>query len=272
VKRKKVGLALGSGAARGFAHIGVLQVLEQEGIPVDFVSGCSIGALIGALYCSGMTVKEMIELAEKIEPWHWVDLSRPGKGLIIGDKIEDMIKKYTGERAFDELEIPLSIVATDLYSGQRYVFDRGPVYRAVRASISIPGIFRPVEMEDKLLVDGAVVDAVPVELVRYMGARVIIGVNLGAHFTDRKIENIYQTIIQSIDIMQNEIKRLRGIKADVLIEPDLKDINPTTFNEVEKCVEEGRSAAMNAMNDIKKIVNSPKRSGWLKSLGRQKHI
>lgn len=272
MKRKKVGLALGSGAARGFAHLGVLQVLEEEGITVDFVSGCSIGALIGALYCSGMTVEETIELAENMEPWQWMDFYRPRKGLISGDKIENMIKKYTEEKTFEELEIPLSIIATDLNAGERYVFDKGPVYRAVRASISIPGIFRPVEMEDRLLVDGAVVDSIPVELVRNMGAKVVIGVNLGSHFTERKIENIYQTIIQSIDIMQNEIKRLRGIKADVLIEPNLKDVNPTNFRQVKKCVEEGRKAAEDVVNVIKQTINPSPGWGLLKNLDLRKNI
>ncbi len=270
MKRKKVGLALGSGAARGFAHLGVLQVMEENGIPIDFISGCSIGALVGALYCSGMKVDEIIELAEDTDTWQMIDFSPPGKGLIFGKKIEKMVRMHTDDKTFDDLKIPLSVVATDLHTGERCILDQGYVYKAVRCSIAIPGIFRPVEMEGRLLADGGIVDAVPVDLARYMGAEMIIGVNLGAHYAEKKIENIYHTIIQSIDIMQNEINRLRGIEADVVIEPDLKDINPIAFNQVGECVRAGRKAALDAIDDIRNVLNPPPRWGLLKNLGRRR--
>lgn len=272
MKRKKVGLALGSGAARGYAHLGVLQVLEEEGIQIDFISGSSIGALIGALYCSGIPVKGIIELAEEVEPWQWIDLSVPRKGLIAGRKIEEMIKKYTHAKTFDQLDIPLSIVATDLYSGKRCVLNKGYVYKAVRASIAIPGIFKPVEIDGRILVDGGVVDPVPVDLVKWMGADVIIGVNVSSFFTRDRIKSIYDIIVQSIDVMQNEILRLRGIEADIIIEPDLRRINPVTFNQADECIREGRKAALEVIDDIKKAINNPSRWGLLNNLGRKWHI
>jgi NTE family protein len=268
--RKKIGLALGSGAARGFAHLGVLKVLEDEGIPIDYISGCSIGSIIGALYCSGMEIDEIMELAEEIEPWRWIDISVPRMGLILGKKIEDLVHKYTGGKRFEELDIPLSIVATNLCDGQRVVFNSGYVYRAVRASIAIPGIFTPVEENGKILADGGIVDPVPVDLVKWMGADIIVGVNLGIKIGEKKIQNIYDVIIQSIDIMQDEIIRLRGIEADLLINPDLKSINPVTFNQVKECFEIGRKAALEVMEDLHRALSTEGRLDWIRSLVRRK--
>jgi len=269
--RKKLGLALGSGAARGFAHLGVLQALEERGIDVDYISGCSIGALLGALYCSGMSVVEIIDLAMDLEPWDWIDISVPKKGLVQGRKLEQLIKRYTGGKRFDQLKKPLTVVATDLCTGERVIFDSGPVYKAVRASVAIPGIIAPLELDGRILADGGLVDPVPVNLVKNMGAEYTVGVNLGSWIEDKKMGNIYDIIIQSIDILQNEILMLKGIDADLIISPYLKDINPVTFNQVEECIHSGRKAALEVMEQLRAGLVPAEKKGWLQSLGRRRN-
>ncbi len=271
MRLKKLGLALGSGAARGFAHLGVLQALEEKKVRIDYIAGCSIGSMIGALYCSGMSVMEIIDLAVDIEPWEWIDISVPKTGLIQGRRIEQIIKKYTGNKRFEELEKPLAIVATDLSTGQRVILDQGYVHKAVRASIAIPGIIAPIELDGRILADGGIVDPVPVELVKHMGAEYTVGVNLGSWIEEKKISSIYDVIIQSIDILQNEILMLRGIDADLLISPYLKDINPVTFNQVKECVHSGREAALEVIDELYLGLDSTDKMGWLRNLVRRKN-
>jgi NTE family protein len=274
VRKSRLGLALGSGAARGFAHIGVLKAFEQEGIAIDYISGCSIGSIIGALYCSGISLDRIEQVAKEIEPWKWIDVTVPRMGLILGKKIEDTIKKLTDQKRFDQLDIPLSIVATNLCNGEKVVFTEGYVYKAVRASIAIPGIFAPAEHECGFLADGGLVDPVPVELVRQMGADVVIGVNLGSKTAEKNMRNIYDVIIQSIDIMQNEIIRSRGIAADLLINPDLRNINAVNFNQVGECIEIGIEAARQSMDSIKELLNKRRgdRLDWLRNLARRGNL
>lgn len=271
MKQKKMGLALGSGAARGFAHLGVLQAFEEKGIRIDYISGCSIGALVGALYCSGMPVMEIIDLAMELVPWEWIDIAIPKIGLIQGRRLEQLIKKYTNGKAFEDLEKPFAVVAADLNTGQRVTLKSGYVYKAVRASVAIPGIIAPLELEGKVLADGGLVDPVPVSLVKDMGAEYTVGVNLGSWIEDKEIRSIYDVIIQSIDILQNEILALRGIGADLLISPYLKNINPVTFNQVEECVNAGRRAALEVMDELRDGLNPTEKVGWLQSLVQRKH-
>ncbi len=272
MKQKKLGLALGSGAARGFAHLGVLQAFEEKEIQIDYISGCSIGSLIGALYCCGMSVAEISDLALDLVPWEWIDISVPKTGLIQGRRLEQLIKKYTGNKRFDELEKPFAVVASDLSTGERVILDQGYVYKAVRASIAIPGIIAPLELEGKILADGGIVDPVPVDLVKEMGSEYTVGVNLGSWIEGKKMNSIYDVIIQSIDILQNEILMLRGIEADLLISPYLKEINPVTFNQVEECIHAGRKAALEVMDELCAGLTSTDKRGWLQSLVQRKHI
>ncbi len=270
--RKKLGLALGAGAARGFAHLGVLQALEEKEIEVGFIAGCSIGALIGALYCSGIPIVEIIDLAVDLEPWDWIDISVPKKGLIQGHKLEQLIKKLTNNKTFDELEKPLKIVATNLCTGERVIFDQGYVYKAVRASVAVPGIIAPLELDGCILADGGLVDPVPVSLLKGMGADYTLGVNLGSWIENKDMGSIYDVIIRSIDILQNEIMMLRDMEADIIINPYLKDINPVTFNQVEKCIHAGRKAAMEVMERLTIGLVPGKKGGWLQNLGRRRNI
>jgi len=182
MKRKKIGLALGSGSARGLAHIGVIKVLEQEGIPIDVVAGTSIGALIGALYAAGLTPSQMEEIATKID---WKTIGHllfspvvPGSGLIDGKKIADFIGEMILMEDIEDLKIPYGAVATDLSTGDEVIITKGKVIDAVQASISIPGVFAPYVYNDKVLIDGGIVNPVPVNVVRKLGADIVIAVYL----------------------------------------------------------------------------------------------
>ena len=270
MKQKKLGLALGSGAARGFAHLGVLQAFEEKGIRIDCISGCSIGSLIGALYCCGMPVLEIMDMALELVPWEWIDISMPKTGLIQGRRLEQLIKKHTGGKRFEDLKKPFAVVAADLSTGKRVVLNKGYVYKAVRASVAIPGIIAPLELEGKILADGGLVDPVPVDLAKEMGAGYTVGVNLGSWIEEKKMKSIYDVIIQSIDILQNEILMLRGIEADLIISPYLKDINPVTFNQVEECVAAGRKAALGVIDELRSGLEATGKRGWLQNLVQRK--
>jgi predicted acylesterase/phospholipase RssA len=176
--RKKLGLALGSGAARGFAHIGVLSALERHNLRPDFIAGTSIGAAVGAVYCAGKSPADLCQLSITTEWQDLIDFTVPKSGMIAGKRVEKYISELTGSKRFDELQIPLQVVATDLKGSHRVVLSEGDVARAIRASISIPGIFVPASIGGRELVDGGLVDPVPFDVVREMGAEVIIAVDL----------------------------------------------------------------------------------------------
>ena len=178
----KIGLALGSGSARGLAHVGVIQVLEAYNIPIDIIAGTSIGSVVGSLYAAGASIDQLEEAAlsmKKSKTLFLIDLALPHSGLISGKRIEEMLNDLALEdKTFDELKIPFAAVATDVESGAEVILNQGKVIDAVRASISIPGIFTPVKYQDYYLVDGGIVDPVPVDVVQKMGADIIIAVSL----------------------------------------------------------------------------------------------
>ncbi len=178
MKSKKIGLALGSGIAKGFAHVGVLEALEKNDIKVDYIAGTSMGAVVGALYASGMKVDEIRKVIKNIKWEELVDFTLPGKGILSGKKIEIFLRELLKGKTFRKLKIPLRIVATDIVNGEKIIFKSGDVASAVRASISLPGIFVPYRHGGKIYVDGGVVDPVPVNVVRSMGADIVIGVDL----------------------------------------------------------------------------------------------
>jgi NTE family protein len=183
MSKKRIGLALGSGAARGLAHIGVLKVLEKHGIRPDYVSGSSMGAAVAAGYCAGRSVKELTEIARSTEWQGLMDFTLPRKGMLAGHKLEKHIQRMTGNMSFSQLHIPLRIVATDIKNSKKVIFRMGDVARAVRASISIPGVFMPVKIRKHVLIDGGIIDPVPIDLVREMGADIIIAVDLSIDFS-----------------------------------------------------------------------------------------
>lgn len=253
---KKIGLALGSGLARGFAHIGVIKVLIQAGVRIDYIAGTSMGSVIGALYGCELKIKMMERLAESISRRTWMDFTFPRMGLIAGDRLEQLMHLLTARRSFEDLSIPLAAVAADLYVGERVILDRGPIARAVRASCAIPGIFSPVEIDGKLLVDGGVLERVPISTVKEMGADFVIAVDVGAYVEEYKINHIFDVLSKTIDIMSREIQRFQIQEADIIIAPDLKDIGPFHFQRAGEAIAKGEEAARQKLPLLRLLTQS----------------
>ncbi|SFL87702.1 patatin-like phospholipase family protein [Pelosinus propionicus] len=253
--RPKIGVVLGSGGLRGLAHIGVLKILEREKIPIDYIAGCSIGSLIGALYCSGHTPEIILQLAKHLKPRHWMDFMISKMGIVSGDKVLEIIHLLTKGKNFSDLRIPLAIVATDIKQGKEIIFTEGNVAVAVRASTSVPGFFVPFILGDMLLVDGAVLNPTPIDIVRKMGADIVIAVDLAHAGTICNITNILDVIIQSIDIMERELFKYRQHNWDILIRPDVAHIQPSSFEYMDESVLLGEQAAEKMILDIKHLLN-----------------
>lgn len=226
-KGLKIGLVLGGGSARGLAHVGVILALEAYNIPIDIIAGTSIGSVIGSLYASGATIKQLEEMALSIKmskTLFMLDSTFPHSGLISGDRIEKMLNQFAlKDKTFDDLSISFAAVATDVESGAKVILNQGKVIDAVRASIAIPGIFTPVKYGDYYLVDGGVVDPVPVDVVQMMGADIIIAVSLA------KI-NPYSTILM-IDKETGhlkEVENLEDLRINKEESPKFKDIEENT--------------------------------------------
>lgn len=254
MKKTKIGLALGSGAAKGFAHIGVLKALEENDIEVDVISGCSAGALIGGLYCSGLDAYELEKLATSIRTKDWVDLTIPKRGVIKGDKIEAMIRRLTSDRNIEDLDKDFISVATNLRDSKKYLFKEGSLYQAIRSSISVPGIFEPVEIDDMLLVDGAVLDRVPVSVLKQAKLDLVIAVNLGFTDLDQENTNIFDIIIQSVELLTDQAMKPKKLEAEVVIEPNLRFIGPTRFDLAVESIDIGYQATRDKIEDIKKMI------------------
>lgn len=257
--RPKVALVLGGGAARGFAHVGVIRILEQERIPVDLIVGTSVGSLIGAIYAADKNSFELEWTAFSLEQDQFFDYgifnAFTGMGPAKGEKLEEFMKGKVAAKDFDQLKIPFAAVATDLNRGNRVVLDRGPVARAVRASCSIPGIFEPVKHQDKLLVDGGVVDNIPIDVAREKGADVVIAVDISGYLANFDITNVIDVVFQATNIMFNENVKFRKKDADVLIRPRVGDVGMLDFTQKKRCMQAGMDAAREALPEIKKKMD-----------------
>lgn len=253
--RPKIGLALGSGAARGLAHIGVLKVLQQENIPIDYIAGSSMGSIIGVCYANGLDLSMMEKLCIHLKRKHWLDLTVPGLGFVVGEKIKELIRLLTHRKKLEDLPIPTAVVATDLNRGEPVVFRSGSIEDAVRASISIPGIFEPVFLEGRLLVDGGVIDRVPIGVVREMGADLVIAVDVVPQVSEVRVKNIFDVIMQTFGIMEREILNQKIPAVDLLIHPDLSDISPSAFFKAEECIQRGEVAAKAQVAQLHKIIS-----------------
>jgi NTE family protein len=270
--RKRVGLALGGGAARGLAHIGVLEILEKESIPIDLVAGTSAGAVVGSLYASGMSAARMKEVARSFD-WFkrrsMVDLALPRTGFISGERLtREIIKLMGGDLTFADLKKPFACVACDVLSGEEAVMTSGSVAEAVHASMSIPVVFQAVERKGRYMVDGGLVNQVPVNVASAMGADYIIAVNvvprhaakLKTHLTERDDTtsadpprpNLVSVMLNVIDIANScRIESsLQG--ADTVIEPDMLQIGAADFQKADQAILQGEMAAVDAVPKIKR--------------------
>lgn len=243
----KIGLALGGGAFRGLAHIGVLQVLEENGIPVHMVAGTSMGAVVGGIYCSGMDLRLLEKFCYTLDEKSLIDMAVPRMGFITGQRIELLLRTLTGNRDFSVLKIPFTAVATDLERGELVELSEGKVYEAIRASISIPGVFKPVTRDGRLLVDGGVVARVPTDTVREMGADFIISVDVGYHGGFSKCDNITAIMMQAFAVMEWCSIRERVNRSDINIVPSLAHINMASIAQAEETIRIGREEAERQM-------------------------
>ena len=252
-KKRAVTLVLGGGSARGLAHIGVLSVLERENIPIASVVGTSMGALIGAAYATGIPIKKMEELAYGFTLNKLLDPTMPRMGMLAGEKLEATIRELLDGKTFNDCKIPLAVVTTNMENGEEAVFRGGDLVKVVRASCSWAGIFNPVRIDGKLLSDGGIKDSVPTRIAKEAGADYILAVNVGFCVKHEKIENILQMMLQSFQIMGEELNKYQSLDADSVIEVKLgHDIDQTAFGKAKEIVRKGKEAAELKIEEIKK--------------------
>lgn len=252
-KKKKVVLVLGGGSARGIAHIGVLKVLEREKIPIDMIVGTSMGALVGAAHAVGIPMKRMEEKAYAFSANMLIDPTIPKMGLLAGNKLENVIRDVIENRTFKDCRIPLAIVTTDIEANEEVVYQNGDLVKIIRASCSWPGIFNPVNMGGRLIVDGGVKNSVPTSAAKTLdGYDYTIAVDVGFCVRKARIENALQMILQSFQIMGNELNKYQARAADVAISVELGDFDQTAFGRAREAVAKGVEAAEKALVKIKK--------------------
>lgn len=254
----KIALVLGGGAARGFAHIGVLRVLEQEKVPVDMIIGTSVGSLIGAIYAYDANSFELEWTAFSLERDHIFDYGIfsvfTDRGPVKGDKLENFVKAKIPVENIEELKIPFAAIATDLNRGTRVVLDHGSVAKAVHASSAIPGVFNPVDHQGKLLVDGGVVDSLPVSVARERGADIVIAVDISGKVANFSITNLVDVMLQAVTIMSSENVKYTRKNADVLITPAVGDVGMLDFAQKKRCMLAGIEATQKAAPEIWKKI------------------
>ena len=255
---KTLGLALGGGAFRGLAHIGVLQVFKEQGIPIDVLVGTSMGSVVGALYASGMDPHFMQRLCEQLRDRDFLELRFNRMGLISGDRIQSMLRTLTGNKTFADTRMPFTALACDLGLSKLCALREGPLHEAVRASIAIPGVFAPHVWNGRLMVDGGVLERVSCLPARELGADYVVAVDVGYRGYPRESKpNMMNVIMQSLELMEWEILRERTAQADLWITPPLAHINPASIGQFDECVAIGRTAAEEAVPAIKAALNLP---------------
>jgi len=254
-KKRGVVLVLGGGSARGLAHIGVLKVLEREKIPIRRIVGTSMGALIGAAYSVGVPIKKLEEIAHRFS-WRTVfDPTLPRIGLLAGKKMEKIVTELTENKNFSDCRIPLAIVATDIEKNERIVFQKGNLQKIICASCSWPGIFNPVRIDGRLLVDGGIKNSVPTRVARSLDPGYMIAVDVGFCVKEGKIDNIFQMLLQSFQIMGEELNRYQSRISDTLIKVDLGQIDQAAFNKSREAIAKGEKATEAKMGQIKRMLS-----------------
>jgi NTE family protein len=257
----KIGVALGGGAFRGLAHIGVMQALEKHGLAPDLIAGTSMGAVVGGIYACGMDLKLIERFCYTINERDLVDVGRPTEGLIVGSRIELLLRTLTGNKTFEQSKVPFAAVATDLELGERAVLSEGLIYQGIRASLSIPAIFRPYKLGGRTYVDGGVVDRVPISTARAMGADFVIGVDVGYHGGPMPCEGIVKVILHSLEVMEWQIMQHTVNTADFNLVPALAHINPASLSQAEECIRIGREEMERRMPELEEAI-ARKREQW----------
>ena len=266
-KRPKIGLALGSGGPTGLAHIGVIKVLEENKIPIDFIAGSSIGAMIGGFYAAGLDIKKIEEIALETNWRRMFSLVDPHfkQGLIGGEKVKSFIDNYIKGKNFENCKIPFVAIATDLKTGEIVVFDKGEMTQAIRASISIPLVFTPEEINGRLLADGGLSAPVPVEIVRGMGADIVIAVNLDKHCHDEECKpGWYNVANDSLSILRHHLALLNVAKADVVVDIDVGKNYWYQFTNGQDKILVGEKATKTVLPILKELIDQKSKSNLRK--------
>lgn len=243
----RIALVLGGGAARGFAHIGVIKALESQGIRPDIVVGTSAGAVVGALYAAGYSGFDLQKIAFDLDEGKVGDLDFTTRGFIKGESLQNFVNRAVKYRPIEKLGKPFAAVATDLQTGEKVVFRTGNTGMAVRASSSVPGVFQPMRINGKDYVDGGLTSPVPVEEARAMGADIVIAVDISSHPRYAKVGDAVDILLQTFTIMEQSITRYETATADVVIRPAMGSIGPTDFDDRNLAIMEGEKAGLAAV-------------------------
>ena len=247
-----IGVALGGGFARGLAHIGVLKVLEEEKIPINFIAGTSVGALIGAVYASGARPQEMAEIAARVRFRDFARWTVSRLGFASNDRMAGMLQRWLKVKTFEELRVPLAVIATDFKTGEPVVFRSGELIGPVRASCAYPGMFLPVNLNGRLLVDGMLAHSVPTTPLRKMGAERVLAVYLKAHWANSGApRSVFDVIGQCFSIAQTKMCGLWEADADLVMEPDIQGFAYDSFDRAPALVLAGEEAARRALPRIR---------------------
>ena len=249
--KPKIGLALGGGAARGFAHNGVIKMLEAQGIVADYVAGTSAGAVVGSLYAGGYDAFAMQKIAVQLDEKIFADWTLGGRGLLKNEALQDFINQHLNKRPLEKLNKPFATVATDLNSGERVVFRTGDTGMAVRASAAVPGVFQPAQFRGRSFVDGGLTSPVPVRAAREMGADIVIAVDISDRPEGQPVDSLAAILWQTTTIMGGIIgaNELKG--ADIVIRPKLRYVKSWDFTARHDAMLEGEKAALAALPDIR---------------------
>ena len=257
-KPPRIGLALGGGAARGFAHVGVIQVLEEAGIKVDLVAGTSAGSLVAAIYASGKNGTQLQQVSEAMEEAMLTDWTLPllNRGMLRGEAMARYVNTQVGGKLIEAMPLPLGIVATDLNSGEAILFRRGDTGFAVRASSAVPSVFQPVKISGHEYVDGGLVSPVPVRSARQMGAELVIAVDISSAPEGNPAGDTLQVLLQTFAIMGKSINAFELRDADVVVRPSLAGIGSADFGSRRRSIEAGRQAMLARLPQLKAEIEA----------------
>ena len=251
-KKRKIALALGGGAARGLANIGVLKVLERERIPIDLIVGSSIGGLIGASYALGVPLYQMENTALQLSMKKLADFAISRISIMKGKKLENIVEALTDKKNFKDARIPIAITTTDIETGEEVVHMKGHLQKIIQASCSWPGIFPPVLIDGRKLGDGGIRNSIPAKVAKRLGATHVIAVDIGFAVKKGRIDNLFQMFIQSIQILGEELDSYQSMQADIVIKPKLHNIDQFAFHAAKQALADGIEAAEKAIPLIKK--------------------
>ncbi len=252
----RVALALGGGAARGFAHVGVINVLEQAGIVPEIVTGTSAGAVVGAIYAAGYRAADLLRIASQLEQSDVRDLTLPDRGFVRGERLQGFINRAVQNRPIEKLNLRFAAVATDLQSGDAVLLRTGDTGLAVRASSAVPGVFQPVQIGDRQLVDGGLTQPIPVRAARALGAEVVIAVDISSQPAFRRLASSIDVLLQTFSIMGRALAARELNDADVVIRPAIGQLKPTDFENRQLAIAQGERAAREALPQIRREIEA----------------